>query len=722
MPMPRLLRRPSKQRERKERRLRTFASVDWQDSEDIVEFVMGMWDTRRQRRWWLEKAWYTNISFFLGHQWVEWNSNTGSLYQPKVPSYRVRITANLIQGIARKIMSTIISQRPIWSVQPATGDPQDALIARLTEKVMKYYWGGPLKANQKLVDAMMWMVTTGLGVWRLHWDPSKSSELLLSSNDVEDVSLIDNLKKLESSGKNLINLGDATLEAKSPFQIDPDPWATDFTDLQWLVDTSLRSVEWVEERYPETGMGVEADDSDAMNFFQKRIADLAAPSQRSFSGSSQSKNRDTQNMVNIHELFSKPFGKYRRGIYAVVAGNRLLDIRVNQWRANGEVILPYGFFEEIRVPGRLWPTCAIEQAVSLQAEYNLGRSQVVENRNLMSKPKWMVPAGANIGENALTSEPGEIVTHSFGLAPVAWVPPPLPPYVLRTLELARTDIQDATMIHEVSQAKAPSGVKSGKAILALQEQDQSVLAPTVMCIEDAISMIGSALMEVVSRKVTEKRMVKIAGDNELYEVEEFMGKDLIGKSKNRPGVNYFDVKVKMGNQLPHTPEAKRQAITELTNAGILNVERDRDRILDMLELGAVETLYDTVRMDRANQRKENRLMMDGNFVQVQDYDNDLVHIETMEAFQKTPEYASRRSDKSIGRMNDHKTQHLENAAAKADGSYQIPLTDPDPTKEVPQQESAVDPFEQIALLRAAEQAAVAPLQEAIAEPLPEPVF
>lgn len=712
MPMPKLLGgtpRSRQQQKKKERALRTFASVDWNNSEDIVGFVMGMWDTRRQRRWWLEKSWYTNISFFLGHQWVEWNSSTGSLYQPKVPSYRVRITANLIQPIARKIMSTIVSQRPIWSVQPATGEAQDALVARLTEKVVKYYWNGPLKANPKLVDAMMWMVTTGLGIWRLHWDPKKSSEMLLSSKDVKDESLLGDLKKLEMDGANMINLGDATLEVKSPFQIDPDPWATDFTDLEWLIDSSLRSVEWVMDRYPKSGADIQPDDTDTMNFFQKRIADLSAPSQRAFSGSRSARKGNNQNMVNIHELFTKPFGKYRHGIYAVVAGDRLLDIRVNQFRANGEVSLPYGFFEEIRVPGRLWPTCAIEQAISLQAEYNLGRSQIVENRNLMSKPKWMVPAGANLDDNALTSEPGEVVKHTFGHMPVAWVPPPLPPYVLRTLELARSDIQDATLIHEVSQAKAPAGVKSGKAILALQEQDQTVLAPTVMCIEEEISRIGSMLIELLSRKVTEKRMVKITGKNELYEVQEFMGTDLIGKSRDKPGANYFDVTVKMGNQLPLTPDAKRAAITELTNAGILNVEQDRDRILEMLELGSDETLYDTVRMDKANQRKENRLMMDNKFVEVQDYDNDLVHVEVMEMFQKTPEYAESRTDDSIKRFNDHKTQHIENAAAKANGTYRIPNDDDDEPGAV--EPASIDPFEEAALAQAAvaPQPAAAPL-------------
>lgn len=677
MPLPKLLGGKDRSRapeKKKERRLRSFHTINWKDPEDIVSFVMGMWDTRRQRRWWLERQWYINISYFLGHQWVEWNANTGSLFTPKAPRWRVRITANLVQGIARKIMAMILAQRPIWTAQPATGDPQDAIVARITEKVMKHYWMGPFQADPKMVDAMMWMTTTGLGIWRLHWDPTASSEIAFSSEDVEDKSLLNDLKKLEREGKNRMNIGDLAIDAKSPFQIDPDPWCTDFTKLNWLIDTSTRSVEWVEQQYPKTGKGIEPDDDENLNFFERRISDLAGPNQRHFMGTSGQHNQASkqQNMVTLHELYAKPFGKFRHGIYVVVAGDRLLDIRVNPWRARGEIILPYGFFEEIKVPGRIWPTCAMEQSISLQAEYNKGRSQVVENRNLMSRPKWFVPDGAGIGDDALTSEPGEVVTHVFGHKPEAWTPPPLPPYVLRTLELARQDIQDASLIHEVSQAKAPSGVKSGRAILALQEQDQTVIAPAVMCIENELTKLGAAAMDMVSQRVKEKRLIKITGKNETYEVEEFLGTDLVGPNAGKPGAIYFDVRVKMGSQLPLTPEAKRQAIVELTSAGILNVQSDRDRILELLELGSDEPLYDTARMDRSNQRRENRVMLfDKEFVQVQDYDDDLEHIRVMEEFQKSPEYAERRDDETIRRFNDHKRQHLANAQAKADGTFEI---------------------------------------------------
>jgi hypothetical protein len=285
----------------------------------------------------------------------------------------------------------------------------------------------------------------------------------------------------------------------------------------------------------------------------------------------------------------------------------------------------------------------------------------------MSRPKWLVPEGANIGDYALTSEPGEVVRHTFGHAPSMSVPPPLPNYVIKTLELARTDIQDVTQIHDAAQGKQPGSVRAGRAIVALQEQDASVLAPTIMSIEKALQKFGSMTMELLSRKIKEERLVKIVGKNDLYEVQEFLGTDLIGKNGDKPGVNYFDVRVKIGSQLPLTPDARRQFITELAQAGILDVVADKRRILELLELGSEEPLYDVARLDFANQRQENRIMMKGIAMEVQDYDDDAVHLEAMINFQKTPDYADKRDEKVDLIFQDHRANHEQNQALKEQG-------------------------------------------------------
>jgi len=656
------------------RNLKSFFSTDWEDERDIVNFAGGMWDTRRQRRAWLERQWYINIAFYLGHQWLEWDEARGQLYRPNAPSWRVRLTANLVQGIARKIVSTILRQKPIWTVMPATGDQNDTIAARISEMVLKYYWGGPLACDPKFHDALNWMATTGLGCWRLHWDPTKASELVLDADEVEDKNLRKQLSKLSrSDGKARVNLGEAVVEVKSPFQIDPDPWARSFEEVQWLMETTMRPIQWVVDRYPDTARDLVPEDVDQLNFFEKRISDLSGPNSPTFAGGRNSVTANTgqQDMVNVHEVWGLPFGKFDRGVYAVIAGDKVHDVRKNQFRANGEVALPYSFFQEIKVPGRLWPTCALEQSISLQADYNRGRSQIIENRNMMGRPKWLVPKGANLGDYALTSEPGEIVEHTFGHPPVAWTPPPLPPYVMRTMELTRTDIQDVTQIHDVTQGKQPGSVRSGRAINSLQEQDLSIQGPTISGVEWELKRFGGMLLELSSRKVKEPRLLKITGTASFYEVMQFQGADLLGPNRDKPGVNYFDVRVSLGSQLPLTPDGRRAFIAELTQVGILNPETDKRRILELLELGSEEPLYDDARLDMTNQRQENRIMLEESILmQVQTYDDDLIHLEIMDNFQKTPDYARARTDISDAIFEDHRQAHIEEQQRKQAGGAQ----------------------------------------------------
>jgi hypothetical protein len=259
----------------------------------------------------------------------------------------------------------------------------------------------------------------------------------------------------------------------------------------------------------------------------------------------------------------------------------------------------------------------------------------------MSRPKWLVPKGANIGDMSLTSEPGEVVEYTPGLKPEAWVPPPLPPYVMRSIEANRQDMQDITQIHDVTQGKAPGqGVRSGVAIAALQEQDDTILAPTLLLIGRGLEKIGSMALETISRKVREKRLIKIVGKNNLIEAQTFLGKDLLGTNSGKPGVNYFDVRVQMGSQLPLSKNAKAEFIGQLVNMGLLNAESDRRALLEMFDIGTDEPLFDEARLDVSNARRENSILAGkGNlFVEPQDWDDDEAHIIVHRQFQKTPDF------------------------------------------------------------------------------------
>jgi hypothetical protein len=552
--------------------------------------------------------------------------------------------------IVRKVVSKLLRQRPAWLVIPATGDVEDRTTAIIGTKVLRYYWRY-LDMDRLMVELGTWMSTCGNAFARVYWDPDKGPELDLSPEDI--MMLPPDLQKTALQG---VNLGDPCVEIVTPFEIDPDPDATRAQDWRYLVHSKIRDIEDLKDKYGTKAGDLKADgsESDSLSrYFERKIQSIAGPG--IFTGT---RNRDEdENHCIEHQLWVNPSKKYPNGKYIVVAGGNVLfsgDLP-NKFKK-----IPYVHIQEIPVPGRFWGTGAMEQCLPLQADYNRGRSQLLECRNLMTKPKWLVPLNAGIKQSSLTSEPGEVIEYLAPFKPEAWTPPPIPDYVNKLLEYALKDMEDVSAIHEVTQARAPSGVRSGVAIAQLQEQDDQMLAPTFMNFENALSRMGSWLLSLVANNVTEERMIRLSGKDDEIDAMTFLGSDLIG-GKSDPGVNYFDVETQMGSQLPLSKAAKTQYIIDLVNNGILDRVNDRKKIFDVLELGADEPLIGDDNLDRQNSKLENAQLRAGYPIGINPWDNDLIHIEEHRREEKTPEFLKTAQPETVANFEAHISEHTMRA-------------------------------------------------------------
>lgn len=643
--------------------VRTYGSVDWTKEVEVSAFATERWESRQRRLGHLEKQWYINTSFFLGQQWITWDSTTRAIRSTDAPPWRVRLTINLVQGVARKIVAKILAAKPTWAVSPATGDSVDIERSRIGEKVARGYWNGKLRMGQNLWHSLNWMSVCGTGGLRLYWDQTAGDTFEASIDDIDDKKTRDKVKKRSKRKDNKVDLntGDAAVEPVPPFALDPDPAATGPEDLTHLIHSRLRSRAWVKERYPEKADRVQYGSSENKDHYERRLSDMAGPQAFETLVGGSSDNSVTEDGVVVHDIWGLPVPGHPGGVHAVVAGDVVLALEENPYRYDGQVALPFAIFREIVVPGRFWGTCALEQALGLQSNLNASRSQLVENRNMMSRPKWAVPRGANIGDHALTSEPGEVFEHTPGLEPKPVTPPPLPPYVIRELEQTRQDFQDVTHLHEVSNAQAPANVRSGVAIAQLQEQDTTVLIPTIHNIEFELAKLGSMLLHLLSLNVDEERLIKIVGEETSTDFQSFTGSQLKG---DRDGVNYFDVNVSMASQLGLSKEAQRNTVIQLAQLfpQLFATETAQKKLLEMVDVGSTEPLYDESRLDLANASMENREMFSSGALPIAHAsDNDEIHLAEHNRFQKTPEYRRKvEEDPEIeARFETHKRMHAE---------------------------------------------------------------
>lgn len=696
---------------RRGRRL-SFDAVNFASGDSVAAFVQGQWDSRDERRSNFERQWYTNIGNYLGYQYHVYNDYTGKMVLPPAPSWRVRLICNRLMGVVRKTVAKAMRQRPIWTNIPATTDPEDREVSEVSSKLLQNLWR-QLQMNKRLVELFHWMGTTGNAFISAVWDPDAGEPLAIGFDDLAELSEEYQTKEYADVARRGVRLGDVRVDVHSPFEIDLDPQALRLEDARYLIHTKVRTRTYLRDRYGSKAGGIEGDGGESNSltrFYEKRIAALAGPG----SGSSLLESDSQDEGVTTHCLWVRPNSALPKGAYAEIAAGRVLLLRKEL--PNPMLEIPYRHVVEIAVPGRLWGTCSLEQAIPLQAAYNRGRSQLIENANIMGRPKWFNPNGSGTPEIHLNNKPGEVIPYNYPLKPEMGEPPQVPEYLHRNLEYNLKDMEDITAIHEVTQARAPSGVRSGVAIAQLQEQDDQMLAPTFLLVEDALSCVASWLLQYYAHNVEEERIIKIVGDNLDVQSLTFTGSQLVGPNKGKPGVNYFDVRTEMGSQLPLSKSSRKAFIVDLVSSGILNVEVDRKKIHQMLELGTDEGVLQDDQLDRQNQRRENVLMLQGQDPSINPWDQDEVHLEELRRFQKQAQFQrlAAMDPMLIQRFEQHAAMHeMRLQAAMAPPPEAAPgMAMPPPPEEMapPPPEAGMPQTEEEALAMAQAQGEQIPLE------------
>lgn len=633
------------------KKAQTVWDVDFKSDSSILSFVKEKWDSRDQYRNQIERQWFINIAQYLGYQYHVYDDFSGSLRLPTAPSYRVRLVCNVLLPIVRKILAKAMRQRPTFTAIPATQDQEDALAAFAAMKALQYYWRY-LELDTALIDAILWLATTGNVFGRVYWDPAKLSEVSIPA-EVQDFLGEEDRDFLQS---NRLQLGDLAIEFLSPFEILPDPNCLKLKDATYLIHSKTRSIDYLEARYPKARGKIKSDADSHDNltkYYERRIQEMTGPSVWM-----QSKDRsEDEGCCMVHQLWVAPCGKHPTGAYACVGGGvvlKRLDTLPNPMKK-----IPYVHAREIPVPGRFWGTCALEQCIPEQADINRARSQLCENRNLMSKPKWLVPNGGNVSDTIITSEPGEKIYYNYPFKPEPVSPVPIPDYVFKTIDLAVRGIEDKAAVHEVTQART-SVAKAGVAIAQLQEQDDQTLAPTFLELERALATLGSWALQILAENVPEERVLKILGENREVESFVFTGRSLLGPNAGRPGVNYFDVECQLMSQLPLSRMAKQERIFESVRLGILNPQdlTDKRRILRALEFGEDELNITDEHADRQAALRESVMLCQGVFTQANSWDDHLLHIEAHRRFQKQPEFRRVATPEIVQAFEQHIAMHV----------------------------------------------------------------
>ena len=440
-------------------------------------------NTSDYRRTEERRYWDLSLLFLEGKQWSQYDRSTSlGVAGQNRGSEPWRITVNLLLNIYRNILSTLSTEYPSIAVTPATATTDDILKAQTTELALKYFWSSD-KMKQKLSDAFSWLLSCGTVGLHSYYDP---------------------LKKC------------VTTEVVSPFDLVFEPYVSSPEESDWIaIRRHVKKYELIKQ-FPEH------------EEFIKESSDSMDPSNRPGDAAYE---LVPEGRLEIFEVY------WKDGKHAFVLGDTYLHKNAHPYGENGSY--PIQILRYTEVPGRLWGVGLIAPLIDMQWLYNKSRSQVLQNIELMSNPKWLIPKTAGVNPNSITNRPGEKVFYNqAGGTPTQVGAAPLPSHIFDNITRLQSEMMDVSGIHSTTLGKRAVGVTSGKAIEALQTGDRSQLQITMMNIEEAVKNLAECTIMLMKEHYNEPKMIRMMDG---------LGKLIFKELQNTDIVNNPEVFIEAGS-------------------------------------------------------------------------------------------------------------------------------------------------------------------------------
>mgnify|MGYP003136108581 FL=1 len=418
-------------------------------------FKKDIEDSNRHRQK-ITRIWDMCSLFLQGKQHLRWDRNLKNYVGLPQDRRSSRVTINMILNIYRNIQARLSVAYPSMTVLPASPSTEDIQRAEAAETLLRYYWHTN-EMKDVITEALEWMLLTGNAAFHTFYDPKT--------------------KKVTTS-------------ALSPYDVHFESGATNPAESEWVAISHVISRKALKKSYPEHA-----------EIIQKSAATPNNLHQTLYQRASGTEGAELKDRLEVFEIYTKD------GNMGMLLGSHWLY--KSKWPTHKS---PVTFVRYTNVPGRLWGIGLVEPLIELQVMYNKGRSQVMQNAELMGNPKWLVPKSSGVGKDALSdSRPGEKVMYNAtaGPAPQQVTAGALPAYVLDNIRQLSAEMLDVAGVHSTSLGKRAIGIESGAAIESLASRDSQQLQVTQQNLEKAMIDVATCVLEMCKTYYNKPRMMRM---------------------------------------------------------------------------------------------------------------------------------------------------------------------------------------------------------------------
>lgn len=451
-----------------------------------------------------KRKWELSSLFLEGRQHISYDRSLSKYVTARAQAGKQQVTINLILNIYRNIVSRLVTAYPSIRVLPATPATDDIIKAKSSETAVRYWWqqSDMKRVLQRGIEDLL--ITGNCGLFE-YYDPEKE---------------------------------EICIRAISPYDFYFEKYSEGMADSNFVAIRSYVTREQAIEDFPENKEWLEQ-----VSYASNTTSEYTHPVPE-----------DRIELFEIYLLKGKD-----RGRYAITCSDKVLF----EGRTPSNII-PFQHIRYTEVPGKAWGMSLVYPLIELQALYNRARGQVMENVDLMSNPKWLVPTTAGVNTNAITSQPGEKIFYNpAGGQPTQIPMAPIPNYVFSSIAAIQSEMLDISGIHSTSLGKRTVGIQSGKAIEAMAEQDLSQLVLTQNSIEYACKDVAETVLIFMKAFYKKEKMTKM--------LDSYGG--IVFKSvKNTDYVDDPECFIESGSLFQHEAADKDRKVMEMLQMGLITKE------------------------------------------------------------------------------------------------------------------------------------------------------
>lgn len=469
---------------------------------ELRDMARDLYQDAKAAVWPKISEWSRNYAFNKGHQW-------GSVDFLEDATDEERETYNLIRTFVRTYVANLLAYLPNPEVLAPSSDPTALEKARAAHRLVRGWLRSDILSFEELDRAALNSAMFGMSWLKTYWNPRKGREKrewmwVQDPNTGVWTAAVDRLnqQKIRSTFE-----GEIDFDACDPFSVFPDPSATKYKNLGYVVELDQMPLWRAEQDYSADYLGNRTKgrwklssgtfDEYSPKILQPGMFGTQIPGSRS----------DRNRIVDVCRLYMLPTDEFQEGLYLCWSEDLILAIGPS----------PTFPWSVLLGPNRdgmsFYPAGLTNDLVQPQQTLNLQMTKIREHV-VASAPGIIAPYGSNFAESDMSNIEGWFAQYNMGYKPEAFENTRLNPEAFTTKDTIVDMMKFLASISDASMGNFPNA--SGVALDLMHELDSRVRNPEVQHMRLAIKSVLQKMLRLGKMYYPEGRLTHLYGEDNKW--------------------------------------------------------------------------------------------------------------------------------------------------------------------------------------------------------------